>query len=256
MARKTKEEALVTRARILDAAETLFQAQGVAGTSLQDIAAAAGVTRGAIYWHFDDKGALFNAMLDRAFLPLEERATQLAAGDDGRNARERLAEQLNGVFERFAVDAQMRRVFEIATQKVEYVDELLALRERHRGACLRHVLKLEALVLAARRDGSLPDQPGRGARAMAIGLHALVDGLLQAWMLDPDCFDLAEVGRQVLGTYLAGLAEGGAPPLPPAPARPQPSRPSSHLPLAPAPARRARENPARGAGRGAGTKTR
>jgi len=240
MARKTKEQALVTRARILDAAETLFQAQGVAGTSLQDIAAAAGVTRGAIYWHFADKGALFNAMMDRAFLPLEERATALAAGDDGRAALVRLAEHLSGVFERFAVDAQMRRVFEIATQKVEYVDELLALRERHRGACLQHVLKLEALVRAARAEGSLPAAPDRSARAMALGLHALVDGLLQAWMLDPGCFDLADVGDQVLHAYLAGLAAPTAPP----------------LPLAPAPARQSRQNPPRGARRGAAKKTR
>ena len=71
MARRTKEEAAATRDSILDAAEKLFVEQGVSRTTLQHIASEAGVTRGAIYWHFDDKSALFNAMMDRVRLPLE-----------------------------------------------------------------------------------------------------------------------------------------------------------------------------------------
>src|SRR4051812_39982771 len=72
MARRTKQEALATRDSILDAAELLFQKQGVSRTTLQHIAAEAGVSRGAIYWHFDDKSALFNAMMERATMPLEK----------------------------------------------------------------------------------------------------------------------------------------------------------------------------------------
>ncbi len=49
MARRTKEEAAATRDSILDAAEQLFVEQGVSRTTLQHIASAAGVTRGAIY---------------------------------------------------------------------------------------------------------------------------------------------------------------------------------------------------------------
>jgi TetR/AcrR family acrAB operon transcriptional repressor len=65
MVRRSKEDALATRNSLLDAAEHVFLAQGVAGTSLNDIAQAAGTTRGAIYWHFKDKADLFNAMMDR-----------------------------------------------------------------------------------------------------------------------------------------------------------------------------------------------
>ena len=60
MARKTKQQAEETRQQILDAAVREFSAHGVSGTSLTDIAAAAGVTRGAIYWHFKNKVDLFN----------------------------------------------------------------------------------------------------------------------------------------------------------------------------------------------------
>ena len=71
MVRKTKAQAEVTRNAILDAAERLFEVQGLSRTSLQDIASAAGVTRGAIYWHFRDKRELFDSLMERALLPFE-----------------------------------------------------------------------------------------------------------------------------------------------------------------------------------------
>ncbi|MDS1036902.1 TetR family transcriptional regulator [Klebsiella pneumoniae] len=60
MARKTKQQARETRQLILDVALRLFSQQGVSSTSLATIAKAAGVTRGAIYWHFKNKSDLFN----------------------------------------------------------------------------------------------------------------------------------------------------------------------------------------------------
>ena len=44
------------------------------------------------------------------------------------------------------------------------------------------------------------------ARSAALGMHSLLEGLLQNWMLDPQAFDLVRVGTQVIDTYLAGLA--------------------------------------------------
>lgn len=64
MARKTKQQALETRQHILDVAMRLFSQQGVSATSLAQIAQAAGVTRGAIYWHFKDKSDLFGEIWD------------------------------------------------------------------------------------------------------------------------------------------------------------------------------------------------
>ncbi|MBY0410356.1 MAG: TetR family transcriptional regulator, partial [Burkholderiaceae bacterium] len=55
MARRTKEDANATRTRLIDAAESVFLQKGVSRASLNDIARAAGTTRGAIYWHFKDK---------------------------------------------------------------------------------------------------------------------------------------------------------------------------------------------------------
>lgn len=202
MARKTKEEALVTRCRILDAAEILFQRHGVSGTSLHAIAQAAGVTRGAVYWHFADKAALFNAMMERVCLPIEKTATLLFDNESG-DPLDSLRRLMCAVFDRVVSDAQVRRVFEVATQKVEYVDELLAVRERHLQMRTEHVDQLDGLLRRAQASGALPAKPV--ARQTAFALHALLDGLIQNWILDPAAFDLLQVGEHAVDTHLAGL---------------------------------------------------
>jgi len=84
MVRRTKEEALATRAALLDAAEKVFRQHGVTRATLGAVASAAGVTRGALYWHFRDKDELFAALCQRATLPMQSRLEQAAAraGDD------------------------------------------------------------------------------------------------------------------------------------------------------------------------------
>ena len=61
-----------TRQRILDAAEALFAAQGVASTSLRAIIAAAGVNSAAIHYHFGSKEALIGAFFARRIQPIND----------------------------------------------------------------------------------------------------------------------------------------------------------------------------------------
>lgn len=204
MARRTKEEAQATRNRILDTAEMVFHERGVSRTTLQEIAEAAGVTRGAIYWHFKDKAELFNAMMERVTLPLEQSVQESGdpmLDDPVAHMRTSFAAALRLTM----ADPQVRRVFEIATHKVEYVGELQAVRDRHvaaRNECLANVE--QGLKRAARRGQIRLRVP---ARSVALGLHALIDGLIQNWMLDPHAFDLVKIGRDVLDGYLAGAIE-------------------------------------------------
>lgn len=208
MVRRSKHEALATRHAILDAAELLFQQHGVSRTSLQHIASAAGVTRGAIYWHFEDKAALFNAMMERATLPLEQLFDEPPAADvpslpAGADLLDALAERWAQALRLTMQHAQTRRVFEIATHKVEYVEELQAVRDRrllNRSQCLGEV---EQDLAQAQTQGLIA--AGLALRDVALGLHALMDGLIQNWLLDTTAFDLEQVGRGVMRTYLQGL---------------------------------------------------
>ncbi len=71
MARRTKAEAEKTKSALLASAVVLFSEQGVAKTTLDDIATAAGVTKGAFYWHFKNKTELLLAIRDRYITFLE-----------------------------------------------------------------------------------------------------------------------------------------------------------------------------------------
>jgi len=76
VARKTKEDAQATRESVLIAALDLFSEKGYSRTTFSDIAKRIGMTRGAVYWHFDNKPALLAAMVDYFCNLREERVKQ------------------------------------------------------------------------------------------------------------------------------------------------------------------------------------
>jgi TetR/AcrR family acrAB operon transcriptional repressor len=202
MARRTKEDALATRDSILDAAEQLFVKQGVSGTTLQHIATAAGVTRGAIYWHFLDKGAMFNAMMERVKMPLES-AMLLFDQANPADPIQVLRESMMRVLRMTVEDPMARRVFEIATLKMEFTDELNTARERRKQNQAGWMARTEARIREGVAGGQL--KPGVDPYAVALGLWAIMDGLLRAWLLDPQEFDLVKLGAQIVDTHLESL---------------------------------------------------
>lgn len=213
MVRRTKADAQATRSALLDAAEQLFEARGVSHTSLNDIAVAAGTTRGAIYWHFKDKADLFNAMMERVTLPLERTHAQ-ASQAPGHNTLAELRAALLSALDLIANDPQTRRVLQIATHKVEFTKELGAVQERRlrvHGQCVNH--NRVALARVAEESGkSLPIT----LDTAAIGLQVLIEGLVHQWLIDQSAFDLIATGQATVDIYLAGLGLGSAPALKPA----------------------------------------
>ena len=208
MVRRTKEEALETRNKLLDSAEEMFQSQGVSRTTLQDIALHAGATRGAVYWHFKDKADLFDAMMERVTLPLEsyfchEQSPEETSSDSGTQALMHTRSAILKALHQIVNDPQTRRVLEIATQKVEYLEGIRNIRLRHLTACNGFLCRVtQELDTAARQENlTLPVPSALAAR----GLHALIDGLIQNWLLDPQAFNLREAGQSTMDIYLKGL---------------------------------------------------
>lgn len=202
MARRTKEDAVATRSGLIDAAERVFGEKGVSRASLSDIAQAAGATRGAIYWHFKDKVDLFNAMMDRVTLPLERGYQEFESSTCPDPVR-RLRAVMGLVLRSVASDERTRRVFEIALYKVEYVSELVGVRDRHVAASDGFMQQLARdFALAAQHQGVvLPIS----ASEAAIGLHAMFEGLIRNWILSEGAFDLVRVGTAGVDAFLLGL---------------------------------------------------
>jgi TetR/AcrR family transcriptional regulator, acrAB operon repressor len=203
MVKRTKDEAQATRNRILDAAERVFNEHGVSRSSLAAIADAAGVTRGAIYWHFKNKIDLFDAIMQRVVLPIEamlERSTDKGVADPLAGLRTSTVQ----VLLRTARNPQLQRVFDIAYHKCEYVGDVAGLRERHRASQQQCIKRIENGLSNAIGKGMLPSSIN--PREAAIGLLSLVEGLLSNWVLDKRSFALARNAEMFVDTYLRGLA--------------------------------------------------
>ena len=185
--RRTKEDAEKPRLAILDSAERLFLERGVAHTSLDQIAREAGVTRGAVYWHFQNKAHLFHEMLDQVRLPPEQMAERLGSCgqrdpvDALRVLRELFCEGLNAL----GNNPQKRRVFTILLHRCEFTEELRDAQERHEAFINQFIELCEALFSKA-ADYLLP---GVTPRLAARSLHAMIVGLFSDWTRDNSLFD-------------------------------------------------------------------
>lgn len=202
MVKKTKAEALATRNLILDTAETVFAEKGVSRTTLNDIAKAAGVTRGAIYWHFTNKADLFSAMLQRVTLPMDE----FLSNDKppvGAPMLEHILNRALNVVQILTENPRTQRVFDIVMHKAELVDDMIPIRDQHlegRQNCLE---RIKTDLQQAIHNGEVPQHIN--PTHAAIGIHALIDGLFCNWVLDPNNFNLPEQVQLALSNHLQGL---------------------------------------------------
>jgi TetR/AcrR family acrAB operon transcriptional repressor len=119
--RRTKEQAEETRRRIMAAGLSTFDRLGIARTTLERVAEAAGVTRGAIYWHFPDKQALVRAIRDEVSLPLVDKGDLTLLEDRATAPLDRIERFLLDLLHAVEADSRTRRVFSVMSFKCEYV---------------------------------------------------------------------------------------------------------------------------------------
>jgi len=208
MARRTKDEAEQTRNAILDAAEQVFNEHGVARTSLEQIARAAKVTRGAVYWHFRDKIALCEAMMQRVFLPQEDILDKLAASDTDTPLAE-LKKACSDALRLMARDRRRRRVVTILYHRCEYVEEMTVMMKRQWECKDRMLVRSQRLFERAKKLGQLASAwpPPIAAR----GLQALMSGLITGALEREKNFDLAKEGVACVEAFFASLQAADAP---------------------------------------------
>ncbi|MET0090970.1 MAG: TetR family transcriptional regulator [Candidatus Thiodiazotropha sp.] len=186
--RRTKEEAEITRQKIIETGLRLFSRQGVSSTSLMEIASRAGVSRGAVYWHFKNKWELFEAILSRYSARIDE-----LAGAGQRESESdplgRLAELLHFLFINVATQEDFRNIFKII------LHERFMRREEDVPDRIRELVdkslqdKINTLE-NAKRKGQLP--PDLDTRTGALVVHLMIEGFIQNWLKNPADHDLAE----------------------------------------------------------------
>ena len=176
---RTKQQALDTRAKIIDAAERVFFVRGFARAALEDIASEAGVTRGAVYGHFRNKEAVFQAIYECADMPLDPFVVQSCEQDA--DPLQHLHAQLLQRLRDALYLRRARRLYSIALTKCEVTAETAAFYERVAMAALRAEVQIDAALRAASLRGQLP--PDVDTRAAAGFIHAALTGFLHKRLL-------------------------------------------------------------------------
>ena len=184
MVRKTKEDAELTRQRIIDAAREVFLARGVSRSTLEHIATQADVTRGAVYWHFKNKAEIFHALRDQVFLPLIDRMDDTLTVESSDDALTQIEKSLCDIVHELNKNIEMRQTYEIMMMKCEYVDEFATVLQQILDNCSNITGKFElAYERAKSQNITVQSQSPRG---LALDTHLFFSGLLHMWVKDVD----------------------------------------------------------------------
>jgi TetR/AcrR family acrAB operon transcriptional repressor len=180
MARRTKTEAEVTRQKLLDAAADVFREHGVAHSTLAEVAAAAGLTRGAVYWHFRDKAHLFDALCEREQLPMEAMLAD-AGGVRQKDPLGALRTLAVDGLTRLATNARTQAVFDVIFHKCEFGAEFASVAGRRHATDRGCLANVERLLKQAVDIGQLPAATDTGARcALPQRVHGRGDARMGA----------------------------------------------------------------------------
>ncbi|KAB8305692.1 DNA-binding transcriptional repressor AcrR [Rouxiella chamberiensis] len=212
MARKTKSQALETRQHILDAAVREFSARGVSSTSLTDIANAAGVTRGAIYWHFRNKVELFNAIWEAYESQIKVLELEYQTKFPN-NPLRILREILIYILVATVTDPQRKALMEIIFHKCEFVGEMTSVHEARKSLYMEGYGKIERILERCIKEKQLPAT--LDTRQAAVILRAYLTGLMENWLFIPESFDLQRNAERFVDTYLDMLRHSSFLVLPP-----------------------------------------
>jgi TetR/AcrR family transcriptional regulator, acrAB operon repressor len=180
--RRTKEEAARTRRDIVDAALACFDRHGIGGTTLDQIAAEAKVTKGAVYWHFTGKAEILHAIRQEASIPLLDRADCTLLQCASASPLERIERFLANMVGTIQTDARTKRALGVMQFKCEYSDDLAAELTDMRRNNDRLAKSLEQAYLEARKAGEL--SKAFPPRLAALDTLVFIAGLIRLILLD------------------------------------------------------------------------
>ena len=186
------------RDAILAAAKRVFAKNGYHATTIADVAKAAKLSYGSIYWYFDSKDALFHALMDREEAALRAHITtamaSLPPGTDGETA---FRESVRATFEFF--DADRRGVKLLFRDSHALGDRF----EKHLGGIYeRFIADIEGSVRAAQAGGLIVERP---PRIVAFSVAALISQLAVRRLSTDDGLDAAVIADFVVSLVLDGL---------------------------------------------------
>ena len=202
MVRKTKKEAAETCDKILNAATGVFACKGFNCTSLEDIAQAADVTRGAVYWHFKNKVEIFDVLYQELYNPL----TEMILNDLEQDHPAPL-QQLKDLCIKMLLDLETnprkRQTLTLFLLKCDYSGELEPYKDCHQTQ-KSEKLKLfsryfeKAIIKQTLPDNAAPD-------ILSLSIVCYMKGIIIEYLNNPDAFDLPTQAPALINLFFGNF---------------------------------------------------
>ncbi len=204
MVRKTKEEAQETRDRILKAAADLFYEKGVSKTTLEDIAEAASLTRGAIYWHFKNKLDLFSALHEQMHGIFMGYVIALENVES-----DQPLQQLSNMCTKMLIEIcdheDHRKALNIFTLKCDYSGDMAPFLEIQNAKKTESLDVIHSLFRKAIELGHL--RSSANEKVLAISMFCYICGIMTESLRSPNLVDIKTQSKALVDIYFQGIAK-------------------------------------------------
>ena len=201
--KKTKEEAALTRKVLIDAASNVFGHKGYAQTTLEEVAKEAGVTRGAIYWHFGNKFEMFHAVLQELHQKAGDRMTRIIDSD------QRPVKKLHQLILEFFLIITNEGEFRI----IEDVQLFIARKDKKFSRLYKDHLKyvkaqrelLKGLVQEGIAAGEFDNR--LDPEVIIVAFMSYIAGIKSAWLSGIADISIAENAEKLADIFFKGIAK-------------------------------------------------
>jgi TetR/AcrR family acrAB operon transcriptional repressor len=199
--RRTKQEAEITRKKILDSSAKIFSTYGYAASSLEDIAKQADVTRGAIYWHFHNKAHILQSLIIERFSIIYEIIETVLA--ENINSLIKLKKILITLLKALESNQKLREILTIIIFKVEVVPEIEYQMKGKKKENRNRIEIIHTLVKQAQNEKLINQE--LDSYTVATSLNCFFEGIITQWLTDPSLFSPAEQAEGMIELFFKGI---------------------------------------------------
>lgn len=198
--RRTKEESEKTREDLLNAAVRIFSEKSVARSTLDEIAKAANVTRGAVYWHFENKTQIFDALHERLHRPLIDMILEDLEKDHPEPLMQ-LRDLCIKLLLDLEKDEQKRQALILFIIKCDYSGDLAPYKDKHREKKAESMRLFKRYIEKAKKAGKLHAKANPELLTQCIS--CFMKGILFEYLDNPEGFDIENKAPKLINLFFS-----------------------------------------------------
>lgn len=199
--RRTKEEANLTRERLINASLSVFSRDGFAAAKLEDIAREAKVTRGAIYYHFGSKDQLYKELLRNKFTLFHALFAREIAAEA--TPLEALRTLMIRILQYLEEDSEYRAINELVLLRTQRAAGLTKAAQAIKYGIRKDRGNFTNLIKKAVDTGQI--RPTVNPDDAAIAVIGFINGIISLWLMDTEAFSIKAKAETFVDGFIHGM---------------------------------------------------